>query len=80
MGRGRHDLWRVDSACASRVRWTLDGRCRPSPVGTPRSGPDEQRPATWERTGGRASVKGEDAGPPRWGVQLQAGASEHPGR
>lgn len=60
VGRGRHDLWRVDSACAARV---LNGHSMDNAV-RPRCGlrvrePDEQQPSTGVRTGGRASVKGE---------------------
>lgn len=61
--RGRHDLWRVNSAGAARV---LNGHSMDD-AGRPRCGlrvsePDEQQPSIGARTGGRALVKGEDAG------------------
>ena len=60
VGRGRHDLWRVDSACAARVLngHSMDNAVRPR-CGLRVSEPDEQQPSTGVRTGGRASVKGE---------------------
>jgi len=49
--------WADAAARAARPLRGLGRRCRPSPVATPRSGPDEHRKPTWARTC-KASVKG----------------------
>ena len=42
--------WADAAARAARPLRGLGWRCRPSPVATPRSGPDEHRKPTWART------------------------------